>query len=273
MLKGGKVLEDMPRKVGDVKREYDELSKTYDELGETFESKLEQYFRQELIKEHLPKDKNAKILDAGGGTGRTTLPLAEMGYRITLCDLSTGMLDVAREKLGREGLLEKVEIIEADIASLPFEDDIFDLIICLAAPLSLADSSKAAKELTRVLKRNGKIIVDAFGRYQAAIRELSRNPEVALKLVKFESNHAYDIHGDWGRVFSPEELKGLFEGNGIRVIAIYGRFTELLPKEVREAKEWDEKLFSKVFEIKRCLRNEPSVIGMAEDLILVGEKI
>jgi len=267
------VLEDKPRKVEDVKREYDELARTYDELGETFEGKLEQYFRRELIKEHLPKDKNARILDAGGGTGRTTLWLAKMGYQVTLCDISPGMLDVAKGKLSREGLLDRVEIEEADIAHLPSPDETFDFIVCLAGPLSLADSSKAARELDRVMKKGGKLIVDAFGRYQAAMRELSKNPEVALKLVKLELNHAYDIHDDWGRVFSPEELEGLFEGNGIRAIAIYGRFTELLPKEVREAKEWDEELFPKIFEIMMRLAKEPSVIGMAEDLILGGEKV
>ncbi|NMX22260.1 hypothetical protein C5S30_07585 [ANME-1 cluster archaeon GoMg4] len=267
------MLEDKPKKLKDVKKRFDELSTTYDGFGETFESKQEQHFRRELIREHLPKKKDARILDAGGGTGRTTLPLARMGYQVALCDLSTGMLDVAREKLIREGLLEKVEIREADIASLPFEDELFDLVLCLAAPLSLADSSKAARELTRVLKNGGKIVVDAFGRYRAAMREFSRNPEVALKLVRFELNYAYDSHGDWGRVFSPEELKELFERNSIKVIGIHGGFMEFIPKEIQEAKEWSEELFSKVFEIKRCLRNEPSVIGMAEDLILVGEKL
>jgi len=103
--------------------------------------------------------------------------------------------------------------------------------------------------------------------------EFSRNPEVALKLVRFELNYAYDRHGGWGRVFSPEEIKGLFERNGIKVIRIYGRFMEFIPKEIQEAKEWSEELFSNVFEIKKCLRSEPSVIGMAEDLILVGEKL
>jgi ubiquinone/menaquinone biosynthesis C-methylase UbiE len=266
------MLEDKPRKVEDVRKRFDELSRTYDDMGETFESKLGQYLRRELIEEHLPKDKNARILDAGGGTGRTTLPLAKKGYRVTLCDVSSGMLDVAREKLSKEGLLDRVEIKEADIAHLPFADEVFDFVICLAGPLSLADSLTAARELARVMKKGGKLIVDAFGRYQAAMRELGKNPEAASKLVKFELNYAYDIHGDWGRVFSPEELKGLFEKNGIRVIAIYGRFTELLPKELREAREWDKELFSKVFEIMLSLAKEPSLIGMAEDLILIGEK-
>ena len=267
------MLEDKPRKVEDVKKEFDELSRTYDELGKTFESKLGQYLRRELIKEHLPEDKNARILDAGGGTGRTTLWLAKTGYQVTLCDISPGMLDVAKEKLNREGLLDKVEVREADIAHLPFADEVFDFVVCLAGPLSLADSLTTAKELARVMKEGSKLIVDAFGRYQAAMRELNNNPEAAFKLVKFELNHAYDIHGDWGRVFTPEELKGLFEGNGIRVIAIYGRFTELLPKEVREAREWGEELFSKVFNTIMHLGREPSVVGMGEDLILVGEKI
>ena len=88
-----------------------------------------------------------------------------------------------------------------------------------------------------MLKKSGKIIVDAFGRYRAAMREFGRNPEVALKLTKFKLNYACDKHGDWGRVFSPEELKGLFERNSIKVIGIHGRFMDFIPKEIQEAKE------------------------------------
>ena len=40
-----------------------------------------------------------------------------------------------------------------------------------------------------------------------------------------------------------------------------------------EAREWDEELFSKVFEIMMRLAKEPSITGMGEDLIMVGEKI
>jgi len=267
------MLEDKPRRLKEVKRRFDELSRTYDEMGETFESKLGQYLRRELMGEHLPKDMDARILDAGGGTGRTTLHLAKMGYHVTLCDISPGMLDIAREKINKEGLLDKVEVREADIASLPFTDETFDFVLCEAGPLSLADSTKAAGELVRVMKKHGKIIVDAIGRYRAATRDISKHPGVALKLVKSELNHAYDIHGDWGRVFSPKELKELFERNGVRVIGVYSRFAELLPKEVREAEVRDEELFSKVFEMVMCLAKEPSIIGMAENLILVGEKI
>lgn len=50
----------------------------------------------------------ASIPDAGGGTGVIALPLARMGYEVTLSDLSPGQLRVAEEKLRKTGLLEDV---------------------------------------------------------------------------------------------------------------------------------------------------------------------
>jgi ubiquinone/menaquinone biosynthesis C-methylase UbiE len=267
------MLEDKPEDAKIVKKRYDEHSKTFEDYERTFEGRLYKELEWErLLKTYLPEDKDAKILDAGGGTGRLTLPLAKLGDRVTLCDLSPGMLAIARENLHREGLLDRVEIKEADLASLPFHDETFALVLCFHGAFSIADSLKAAKELTRVMKRGGKIIVDALSRYEAARRELRRDPERALKLVKSEVNYTYDIHGEWQRVFSPEELKGLFEKNDIKVIGIYGHFYNLLPEEIFKSQKWDNKFLSQVVEIMTYLKDTPSVTGMARELLLVGEK-
>ncbi|MHC1623079.1 MAG: methyltransferase domain-containing protein [Candidatus Methanospirareceae archaeon] len=170
----------------------------------------------------------------------------------------------------REGGLDRVEITEADIASLPFHDKTFDLVVCLHGAFR---TIQAAKELTMVTKRGGKIIVDALSRYWAAAHELDRNPERALKLLKSQVKHAYDSHGDWMRVFSPEEFKGLFEENGIRIIGMHGSFYQLLPKEDLQRQEWDNRFLTQVGEIMMYLRDEPSVVGMAGILLLVGERI
>jgi ubiquinone/menaquinone biosynthesis C-methylase UbiE len=267
------MLEDKPEDAKIIKEMWNEKSKTADDYERTFECRLARELEWErLLKTYLPEDRNAKILDAGGGTGRMTLPLAKLGYRVTLCDLSPGMLAVAREKLQTEGLLDRVEIKEADLVSLPFNDETFDLVICLHSAFSYPDSLKAAKELTRVMERGGNIIVDALSRYWAVAHELNNNPEMALKLLKLEANYTYDRHGDWIRAFSPEELEGLFEENGIKVIGIYSILYSLLPKEILEKQEWDDKSLSQVVEIMMYLREEPSVIGMAPELTLVGEK-
>lgn len=148
--------EDTSREIEDVQKEWDERSMSYDAYFNTFLGKSDEYLRWKLIKESLPEDKTARILDAGGGTGMVALPLAGMGYAVTLSDLSPGQMKVAEDKLRKHGLSEEVEIIEADIAALPFTDESFDLVLAVRGPISLAtDSLKAVVELSRVTKRAG----------------------------------------------------------------------------------------------------------------------
>ena len=264
--------EDTPREIEDVRKEWDELSISYDAYFNTFGGKLDEYLRWKLIKESLPEDKTARILDAGGGTGMVALPLAGMGYAVTLFDLSPGQLRVAEEKLRKHELSEAVEIIEADIAELPFPDEFFDLVLAVRGPISLAtEPSKAVVELSRVTKRGGRICVDVSSRYWAVIRKYGRDPETALKLIRSELDHVHGAHG-FGRVFSPEELEETFERNGIEVTGIYGDFAYYLPEEMRKATKWEEKLYNQVTEMIERLSREPSVTGMGNDLILVGEK-
>jgi len=267
------MLEDKPKNTKDWKNIWDEKSKTFEDYEKTFESRLARELEWErLLKGYLLENKDAKILDAGGGTARITLPLAKLGYQVTLLDLSPGMLAVAKEKLQKEGLLGRVEIKEADLVSLPFPDENFALVICLHGAFSYLDSSKAAKELTRVMKKGGRIIVDALNRYWAVGHELNKNPELALKLLKSEVDYAYDRHGDWMRAFSPKELKGLFKKNGIKCMGIYGEPYSLLPNEVLYQQGWDDKFLAQIVEIMTYLRDMPSFIAMSPELTLVGEK-
>jgi ubiquinone/menaquinone biosynthesis C-methylase UbiE len=271
------VREDKPEDLGVIKKRFNDNSKTYDHSEKTLEGRLHRELEWAgIIKNLLPKDKGIRILDAGGGTGRISLPLAKLGYQVTLCDLSPGMLAVARRKVQEEGLVNRVDIKEADIASMPFFDESFDIVICLHGAFCNADSLKAAEELTRVLKRGGVILVDTLSRYWAAINVLNDDPDMSLKLLKSERNHAYDVHGDWQMVFSPEEFQGLFDQNGIKNIKIYGSFyqlPELFPREVLDKPEWDNAFISQLGQVLMYLSKISSVIGMARELILVGEKI
>jgi hypothetical protein len=67
---------------------------------------------------------------------------------------------------------------------------------------------------------------------QQILRTPISNEAYTRQLNAITNFGTYDRHGDWIRAFSPEELKGLFERNGIKAMAIYGSFTELLPEEV-----------------------------------------
>jgi ubiquinone/menaquinone biosynthesis C-methylase UbiE len=81
------MVEDESKDIESVRRMWDEHADTYDEWHETFEGAVQQYVDWQLLKRYLPEDRDAKILDAAGGTGRMTLPLAKTGYSVTLCAL------------------------------------------------------------------------------------------------------------------------------------------------------------------------------------------
>lgn len=235
------------------------------------------------LTQFLPEDRNASILDAGGGTGRWTVPLAKMGYRMVLCDLSAGMLAQAEKTLRQEGLLDRVEIREEDITCLPFEDERFDFVMCQDGPFSITpDSEKAAKELVRVLKRKGVIWTGGVGRYPLVLREIRTNPELALQLARSE-RHYVDYKGTPCRVFTPREIEELFLKNGVTIERIYGYriITQAFPPdfEIREGRmvrvgdPCEESLIHQAAQIEALLSEDPSLLGIAEYIQLVGRKV
>jgi ubiquinone/menaquinone biosynthesis C-methylase UbiE len=266
---GGKMLEDRSKEIESIRKKWDEHAERYDEWYKTFHGAVEDHVDWELLREHLPKKRDARILDAGGGTGRITLPLAKMGYSVTLCDISSGMLNVARQKLLREGVLDKVEILECDVCKLRFADESFDFVLCWDGMV------EAAKELIRVTKKGGKISIFLVNKFGAAIREFREDPNSALALVRSESSHVYDDGMKYVAV-SVEEAKERFGKEGIKIIEIYAVCGMLdllsIPKEVQESRNWDEKSFRKVTEMLLRLSKEPSVKGLSRHLVVYGER-
>ncbi|MEM3486550.1 MAG: class I SAM-dependent methyltransferase [Candidatus Methanomethyliaceae archaeon] len=253
-----------------IRERWDERARRYDAYYETFKGAVEHYVDWELLKTHLPQDKRARILDATGGTGRITLPLAKMGYSVTLCDISPRMLEVAGQKLLAAGVLDRVEILECDVRKLRFPDESFDFVLCWNG------SSEAVKELMRVTKRGGRISVFLVNRCRGAIDRFSEDPESALALIESRLDYLYD-EGLRYRAVSPEEAREWFEAEGIRVLSVYAvcGWLDLLciPQELREAGEWDESFFRWTTEMVLRLSQEPSVQGMSRHLVLYGEKI
>src|ERR1700761_4191622 len=64
-------------------------------------------------------------LDVACGTGKSFLPLLDHGWKVTACDISPAMAELARAKVGG-----KVRIEVADMRELPVYGS-FDLVCCL----------------------------------------------------------------------------------------------------------------------------------------------
>jgi ubiquinone/menaquinone biosynthesis C-methylase UbiE len=253
-----------------IRERWDELSKTYDEGWETLSGAARNYVDWELLKGYLPKNRNARILEVAGGTGRITLPLAKLGYSVTLCDISYGMLSVAKRKLLQEGVLNRVEISQCDARNLHFRDESFDFSLCWFGVID------ATRELVRVTKRGARISIFLHNRCKEAIKLFSRDPEAALALLKSPSKLLNTDEDEYYNIaIRAEDAVKLFKAEGVRVLNVYAvdLMQVLLSEEVRGSKQWDEGYFSQVAEMALGLSQEPSIKGMSGVMVVYGQRI
>jgi ubiquinone/menaquinone biosynthesis C-methylase UbiE len=109
---------------------------------------------------------NDELLEIGFGSGCNSLHLAKMGYKLTCVDIAKSAKLVTKKKLENSNISKKnykFKILNHNYTKLPFKDSSFDFIVCMSV-LSLLGSKKKIQfllnELNRVLKENGKIILD-----------------------------------------------------------------------------------------------------------------
>ncbi|MEE8433496.1 MAG: methyltransferase domain-containing protein [bacterium] len=93
-----------------------------------------------------------RVLDAGAGAGRYSLPIAAAGHRVTHLDFSDAMLSIAMTEAARQGL-SGIDFVRGDVKALKFiYSRDYGLTLCLDAPISYAypDHGQALAEVCRV---------------------------------------------------------------------------------------------------------------------------
>jgi len=120
------------------------------------------------LRSFLPTARNATVLDAGAGTGRHALFLAERGALVTAVDASGAACDALRQRLAaRSGLDGSVRVEQAVVGPGNLPDDSYDVIIdSYVSCHLLTDEDRLAylqKLLTR-LRPGGRLYTACMGR-------------------------------------------------------------------------------------------------------------
>lgn len=98
-----------------------------------------------------------KVLDVACGAGQTAIPAARAGAHVIGIDIAANLVKQARERAAAEGVNARFE--EGDAEALPYGDASFDLVISLIGAMFAPQPDLVAKELLRVCKPGGKIVM------------------------------------------------------------------------------------------------------------------
>lgn len=133
----------------------------FDEIAQAYDDSLpphvvEHYLkkRTKFLRDHVPDE--GSVLDVGCGTGALAARIELAGYQVTGVDPSEGMLKVMKERA------PAIDAVVGSGTALPFADDRFDVVYCVAVMHHIAhggDVRKTLAEMVRVAKPRGRVLV------------------------------------------------------------------------------------------------------------------
>ncbi len=185
---------------------YDEFSQRYDaHRGHAYHRLVDQLELEILA----PLVRHRRVVDVATGTGLTLMGLQELAHQAVGVDLSRGMLRRARRRA--------LHVVQGDAFALPLPDAAFDVACCFKAFPHLPTPDIALRELGRVVRKDGRVVVELYN--PRSLRGLLRRqgPRRAVS-ADYHEGHVhtrYDTVADLTRML-PEGLI-LEQVRGIRV--------------------------------------------------------
>lgn len=215
------------------------------------------------------------ILDAGGGTGKWSIPIAKRGLNVVLFDISQEMLNVASSKVIESGLEKHVSFRQGDICHMPFADGAFDFALAEGDPISYCSNPDlAVEELSRVLKPKCYLSAGVDSLYYT-LRRMLNQPNVEFDRFHQVSKDKRFYAADWGFncwLFTPKDLKKLFTKHGFKVVKIVGKPVMFTSRPETEAVFKEPAKVRKVLEIEMKFSEETSIVGYGGHLHIVARK-
>ncbi|MBQ8060523.1 MAG: bifunctional demethylmenaquinone methyltransferase/2-methoxy-6-polyprenyl-1,4-benzoquinol methylase UbiE [Bacteroidales bacterium] len=150
----------MPAKAK-IKEMFDGIAADYDKLNHVLSLDVDKSWRRRALSVILSDAKDLSVLDLACGTGDFSIAIAKTQpeARVTGVDLSEGMLEVMKEKVGKLGLQDRIAIETGDGENLRFPDDSFDRVTNAFGIRNFEDKAKGLKEALRVLKPGGRLVI------------------------------------------------------------------------------------------------------------------
>ena len=195
---------DEQEKARRVRGVFDSVASKYDVMNDLMSMGLHRAWKAYtlLVANLKPGD---KVLDIAGGTGDMAMAFADkvgLGGEVVHTDINLAMLRQGRERLIDKGLLLPTAVCDAE--QLSFADQHFDLV-CVAFGLrNMTHKDRALREMARVLKPGGKLLVLEFSK-------------VAAPLTKAYDWYSFEVLPRLGKMVAGDEASYRYLAESIRM--------------------------------------------------------
>ncbi|MGB7873758.1 MAG: class I SAM-dependent methyltransferase [Anaerolineales bacterium] len=146
-----------------------------------------EYSSLETMLEQADLPVPGRVLDAGGGTGRVASAIRRHAGEVVIADPSLGML--------RQADQTQLRLACSNSESLPFPNNFFERVVMVDALHHVIDHAKTAREMYRVLKPGGRIVIEEPDIHSFYVKLIA----VAEKLLLMRSHF-----------LSPQKIADLF---------------------------------------------------------------
>jgi demethylmenaquinone methyltransferase/2-methoxy-6-polyprenyl-1,4-benzoquinol methylase len=145
-------LEKRPEEVAAM---FDDVAPKYDIVNDILSLGQTRRWRR-IVVDAVGAVPGQRVLDLAAGTGTSSEPYADAGIHVVACDFSVGMLKVGKRRR------PDIDFIAGDATNLPFAENSFDATTISFGLRNVIDPKKALREMLRVTKPGGKLVVAEF---------------------------------------------------------------------------------------------------------------
>jgi ubiquinone/menaquinone biosynthesis C-methylase UbiE len=266
----------------EIRDYFDKISETYNEVFAALYFRVYDAVTWRYLEPYVPAKPDAVVLDAGGGTARWAIRMAEKGCKVVLMDSSEKMLRAAAEKVAAKGLQHKITLQKGDMADTGYADESFDMVLCEHALFLFKEPDVAIRELKRVLKKNAAMVISAQNRYVQALSSIAGKPRVdnVERAFKVLVNQEHEYMTKDGKIkfytWTPQEFREMLERNDLRVEKIVGKMATM-PLRVRQEffmeKKHPKVLFNELLRFELALCEKTDALSLAGHLQAIAFKI
>ena len=161
-----------------------------------------------------------KILDAGTGTARIPIAIAQMrpAWEMTCIDMSANMLKLGLENVSEANVRSQIKLELVDAKAMPYPDSYFDMVISNSIIHHLPDPLPFLREVRRVLKPNGAVFLRDLLRPED---EAIRDNLVEVYAVDCNSHQKQLFSDSLHAAFTLAEIQTMIETAGLEGVRIY----------------------------------------------------